>query len=282
MSKEEILQKLTKDLELRGSSTETIKQYISKVRRYQNYYDKSADAMGETEIRDYLYYLAKEKQYLPATVNLCNHALRFLYAVTLNSELNYKQIPRMRVTRRIPQIYTKAEAYKIIDSARNLRDKSMFMLAYGSGLRVSEITNLKISDIESSHMRILIREGKGGRDRYVMLPQVTLETLREYWKAYRPKDWLFEGKISGGKYNNATLHEGFKAALRKSGLTKDGSMHTLRHCFATHLYEDGHDLLVLKKLLGHVRISSTAWYTHLTDTDVLKLASPIDSFAGRP
>ena len=110
-----------------------------------------------------------------------------------------------------------------------------------------------------------------------MLPQATLETLREYWKAYRPKEWLFEAPKTGGKYHTRTLQDAFKAALRRSGIKKPGTIHTLRHCFATHLYEDGHNLLALKKLLGHVRIDTTAWYTQLAYSEILSLKSPLDN-----
>jgi len=134
-------------------------------------------------------------------------------------------------------------------------------------------------------MRILVRHGKGDRDRYAMLPQITLDTLREYWKECRPKEWLFEAPMKGGKYINKSLQDVFKRALKKSGVVKPGSIHKLRHCYATHLYEDGHNLLALKKLLGHVRIDTTAWYTQLADSDVLKLQSPIETLPkrrGRP
>jgi site-specific recombinase XerD len=241
--------------------------------------------MGETEIADYLHYLATERKLSNAGVNSHNSALRFVYGVTLDVTLNYKKLPRLKQTRRIPQIFTKEEVRRILDSAESLKNKSMLMLAYGSGLRLSEITNLGITNIESDQMRILVRHGKGDRDRYAMLPQVTLDTLREYWKECRPKEWLFEAPRKGGKFANKSLQDVFKRALKKSGVTKPGSMHTLRHCYATHLYEDGHNLLALKKLLGHVRIDTTAWYTQLADSDVLKLKSPIETLPkkkGRP
>ena len=285
MTKEEILEKLVKDLEVRGRSTETIKEYTMKLRLFQDHYGKPADQMGEIEIIGYLHYLATEKKISPASVNTYNSALRFVYGVTLDVTLNYKKLPRLKQTRRIPQIFTKEEVRKIIDSAEKLTHKSMFMLAYGSGLRISEITNLKVTDIESDKMRILVRHGKGDRDRYAMLPQTTLETLREYWKEYRPKDWLFEAPTNGGKYINETLRNAFKATLVKSGVTKPGSIHSLRRCFATHFYEDEHNLLALKKLLGHVRIDTTAWYTQLADSQIFRLKSPIDTLPkkkGRP
>ena len=279
MQQEEILAKLKRDLELRGRSPGTAEDYLTKIRLYQEYYGKSADEMGIEEIQEYLHYLLTEKKLSASTVNMYNSAFRFVYGVTLDVTLNYKKLTRVPQTRRLPQLFTREEIGKIIDSAGNLCHKAMFMLAYGSGLRRSEITGLKVRDIESEHKRILVRHGKGNRDRYALLPQATLEVLREYWLSCtpRPRDWLFEAPIAGGRYHIRTLGDAFKSALGKSGVKKQGSIHTLRHCFATHLYEDGHNLLALKKLMGHVRIDTTAWYTQLAESDVLKLKSPIES-----
>lgn len=277
MTQTEVLQKLRKDLEVRGRSPETVEEYTKKVKLFQDYYEKPADQMGESEIINYLHYLAKGKGVTASTVNTYNSALRFLYGVTLDTALNYKKLPRMKQKRKLPQIYTKDEVCRIIDSTETLIHRVMLMLAYGSGLRLSEITNLKATDIESNQMRIFVRSGKGDRDRYALLPQATLETLREYWKAYRPKEWLFEAPKIGGQYRTRTLQDAFKTALKKSGIKKPGSIHTLRHCFATHLYEDGHNLLALKKLLGHIRIDTTAWYTQLAYSDILALRSPLDN-----
>jgi site-specific recombinase XerD len=277
MTKEQILAKLKVDLEARGRSASTIRDYVGNVRRFQDYYGKPADEMGEAEIMEHQHYLITVKGVSHSNANSYNSALRFVYDVTLDMDLNHKKVPRLKESRRIPQIFTKEEVRKIIDSADTLIHKAMLMLAYGSGLRLSEITNLKIADIESDKMRILIRQGKGDRDRYAMLPQITLDTLREYWLAYRPVEWLFVAPRKGGKYVNGTLEDAFKSALKKSGVLKPGSIHMFRRCFATHFYEDGHDLLALKKLLGHVRIDTTAWYTQLADSRVLQLKSPIET-----
>jgi site-specific recombinase XerD len=279
MNQTEILCKLKKDLELRGRSSTTIKDYMTKVDLYQTYYGKAADDLGVEEINEYLHYLLTEKKRSASTVNTYNSAFRFLYGVTLDVTLNYKKLVRVPQTRRLPQLFTREEIVLIIGSAGNLCHRAMLMLAYGSGLRLSEITGLKVSDIESEQHRILVRHGKGNRDRYAMLPQSTLDALREYWLSCRPRprDWLFESPSTGGQYHTRTLQDGFKSALRKSGVKKYGTIHTLRHCFATHLYEEGHNLLALKKLLGHVRIDTTSWYTQIASSELLKLKSPIES-----
>ena len=277
MTKEEILQKLRFDMELRGKQPPTIESYISKVRKYQDHFDKPADQMSEAEISEYLHYLLTVKKNGKNTVNNYNSALRFVYRTTLDTPISYEKVPRLKQNRRIPVLFTRDEVRRILGSTKTLIQKSMLMLAYGSGLRLSEITNLKAADIESDKMRILVRHGKGDRDRYAMLPQTTLYTLREYWKRYLPKDWLFEAPQKGGRYLNATLADAFKSALKKSGVTTPGSIHRLRACFATHFYEDHHDILALQKLLGHARLDSTAWYTQLADAEILGLKSPIDS-----
>lgn len=279
MKKEEVLAKLRKDMELRGCRPQTIKDYETKIRIYQDYYDKAADELGIAEMQDYMHYLLTEQKRSASTVNTYNSAFRFVYGVTLDRTLNYKKLTRVPQTRRLPQLFTREEISKIIENAGNLCHKAMFMLAYGSGLRLSEVTGLKVTDIESGQSRILVRHGKGDRDRYAMLPLSTLGVLRKYWLNCnpRPRDWLFEAPQVGGRYLNRTLDDAFRSALKKSGVKKQGSLHTLRHCFATHLYEDGHNLLALKKLSGHVRIDTTAWYTQLAESDVLKLKSPIDS-----
>ena len=283
MTKEEILGKLKTEMELRGRSAETVKDYVERTRRYQDYYDKPADEMGIEEIQGYLHYLLTEKKLGASSVNTNNSVIRFVYGVVLDVTLNYKKLTRAKQTRRLPQIYTREEIQTIIESAGNLCHKAMLMLAYGSGLRLSEITGLKVTDIESGQSRILVRHGKGDRDRYALLPSETLNVLREYWLNCepRPRDWLFEAPKTGGRYHGRTLQDAFKTALKRSGVKKPGSIHTLRHCFATHLYEDGHNLLAMKKLMGHVRIDTTAWYTQLAESDVLKLKSPIDTLPKR-
>ena len=282
MTKEEILLKLQADLELRGRSKETIRNYVMKARLFQDHYGKPADQMGEDEVAAYLHYLLTEKQNGQSSVNTHNSALRFLYGVTLDAVLNYKKLPRLKQVRSLPVLFTKDEVRRIIDSAETLTHKALLMLAYGSGLRLSEITNLKVSDIDSANMRLFIRKGKGGRDRYAMLPEATLKVLREYWLKNHPKGWLFIAPKTGGQYHMRTVQDAFKSALKRSKVTKYGTVHTLRHCFATHLLEDGNDLYSIKKLLGHVRIDTTVWYAQLADSKVLKLKSPIDSFSDNP
>jgi site-specific recombinase XerD len=203
---------------------------------------------------------------------------------TLDRNINLRKIPRVKFHRSFPDLPTKAELQKFFDSAPSLMYKAILMTIYGSGLRISEVSNLKISDIDSNNMRILVRQGKGKRDRYSMLPEATLNVLREYYRQYRPKEWLFITR-NKTKMSVRAIQDAFQAAMEKSGIQKHLTVHTLRHAFATHLLESGVNLIAIKQLLGHIRLDTTAWYAKIADSDVLKVQSPIDAMPkkrGRP
>ena len=264
MTKQEILEKLRFDLELRNRSNDTVEDYQTHVRMFQDHFDKPADQMGEEEISKYLHYLLTEKGNSPATVNARNSALRFVYGVTLDVVLNLKKIPRIKTTRKIPDVPTKEELEYLFYLTKNIKHKAAFMTIYGSGLRVSEAVNLKIRDIDSKQMRILIRSGKGDRDRYALLPEKTLTVLREYWREYRPTEWLFVSERSE-HFTERGVQDAFKSIVKRSGIPKKLTIHSLRHAFATHLLNEGKNVFEIKRLLGHVRIDTTTWYLQLSE-----------------
>lgn len=277
MTKSETIERLKIDLETRGKSEETVRNYCMHARLYQEYYDKSADEMGEAEISQYLHYLITEKGLAPASVNAQNSSLRFLYGVTLDRVINARKVPRIKHIRSIPDILNKDELGYLFYLFNDLKYKALFMTIYGSGLRISEALNLKVRDIDSKENRIIIRKGKGGRDRFALLPQRTLDVLRRYWKESRSKDWLFvDGQ--GEQIKMRAAQDAFKRVVKKSGIPKHITVHTLRHCFATHLLNEGKNVFQIKRLLGHVRIDTTTWYLQLTNSETLKLTSPLDSF----
>lgn len=284
MTHQEILDKLRFDMETRNLRECTISDYQRRVRGFLSYFPKPADQMREPEIQEYLHYLLHTKKIKPSSVNSYNCAIRFLYIHTLDINLNLKKIPRAKTTRSFPELPTKDELIKVFDSASSLMYKAIFMTIYGSGLRISEAANLKVSDIDSKNMRIFIRGGKGNRDRYACLPETTLLILREYYRQYRPKEWLFMTRLST-KMSMRAIQDAFNAAVERSGVTKHMTVHTLRHAYATHLLESGVSLIAIKQLLGHARFETTSWYVRFADSDVLKIESPIDSLPkkrGRP
>jgi site-specific recombinase XerD len=273
------MERMAEDLKLRGLAARTQEDYIIHARLFLSWAKRPAEEMDEENIRAYLNYLISEKKLAVSTVNTYNAALRFLFAVTLNRTLNYRQIPRLKEVRRIPEVLTQKEIMLLFDNAGSLRNKALLMTIYGAGLRVSDVCGLQIRDIDSENMRIFIRQGKGGKDRFTLLSQSNLEILREYWKSYRPKHpegWLFLNKDGSDKINYRTVQDTFNAAVKRADITKDVSTHTLRHCFATHLLEAGTDIFRLKQLLGHTHIQSTTFYLHLLNFDS-KLKSPLDT-----
>jgi len=269
---------MAEDLKLRGLAAGTQIDYLMHARLFLDWANKPAETMDEENIRQYLNYLISDKKLCVATVNTYNAALRFLFAVTMNRTLNYRQIPRLKQTRSLPEILTKNEVAQIFDTANSLRNKAILMTIYGAGLRISEVCNLKVRDIDSESMRIFIRCSKDGKDRYTLLSRTNLEILREYWKVYRPnhpEGWLFLTK-RGTKLSDRTARDVFDSTVKRTNIIKDITPHTLRHCFATHLLEAGTDVCRIKQLLGHTHIQSTTFYLHLLNFDA-SLKSPLDS-----
>lgn len=277
MNEQQIIEKLARDIELRGLSKGTEKEYCQRVKLFQEHFKKPAAELGEQEIREFLHYLRNEKKLSTSTVNMNNCALRFLYDVTLEQNLNYKRVPRLKQPYVLPNILTKDQVQAIFNAADNLKHKCILMTIYGSGLRLSEISSLKITDIDSKNMRIFIDQGKGKKDRYALLSQANLEMLREYWKQYKPTYWLFEGVEKGSHISKRAVQDMFKKYLKKSGVGVNATVHTLRHSFATHLLENGTNLFYIRDLLGHATIRTTTVYLHVATTDILKTTSPLDT-----
>jgi len=281
MTKDQILEQLKFDLESRGRSQATVEEYTERVRLFQDHYGKPADQMGEAEILGYQHFLLTEKKLKPNSVNTYNSALRFVFSVTLDRAINLNKIPHVRHSRSLPILPTKEElGFLFYLAGDSLRNKALFMTIYGSGIRIGEAANLKVGDIDSDKGRIFIRKGKGGRDRYALLPKKALEALRAYWMEDQPKDWLFITK-NGTKMTEKSISDAWKKIVRRSGIPKRITVHTLRHCFATHLLEEGRNPFVIKQLLGHVTLHSTMWYLQLADSETLKLKSPLDSLKER-
>jgi site-specific recombinase XerD len=273
------LKRLETDIRLRGLSANTLNVYTNSVRIFLEHTGKPVAGIDELDIRAYLMYLIDGKGLQPKTVNLYGSAIRFFFAVTLNRTLNYLQIPRFKEPKKLPELLSREEVAAIFSVTRNLKHSAILKLAYGSGLRAGEITRLKPAHIDSAAMRLLVVDGKGKKDRYTLLSSDCLDTLRAYWRKYRPKSpdgWLFPGSKNVGTITVDAVEHAFGNAAAKAGITKDVSPHSLRHAFSTHLLEDGVDLLTIKSLLGHSSIKSTTIYLHLADTTA-GIVSPADA-----
>jgi len=277
MTKEEILEKLKFDTELRGLSKNTQDEYYTKAKIFQDHFNLPATELGEKDIRVFLHYLSTVKGLCSGTVNSYNSGLRFLYGITLNINLNCKQIPRHRKIRKFPDILTQEEIQTLFGVCDNLRDKCILMTLYGAGIRLSEVASLKVSDIDSNKMQLFIRNGKGAKDRYALLSQSNLEILRDYWKAYHPKEWLFYSRENTGTHiTSRAVQNIFHKYINKTDITKKVTIHSIRHSFATHLLEVGTSIFHIKQLLGHSDISTTCFYLHLLKIQSLNVISPLD------
>lgn len=279
MTNEEDLTKLEEDIRLRGYSPKTKKGYLIRTQVFMRHFEgRAIEDLNEHDIRNFLKYLFEEKNVVPGTVNVYNSTIRFLYEVTLERTLNFKLIPLHKIVRSLPEIMTVEEIQALFDACGDhLRDRAILMTIYGGGLRISELCNLKLSDIYASSMRILIRKGKGGKDRFTILSKSNLDILTKYWRTYKPNhpdNYLFLSRL-GNPLNPRTVQKLFHKYLDKAEIRKNATVHTLRHDFATHLLQAGTDISRIKHLLGHANIQSTTFYLHLLDFEV-ELVSPLD------
>jgi site-specific recombinase XerD len=281
MTNEEIIVKAKEEIKLRGLSQATEVQYLNRLKIFiRHYQNRPLQDMTEQDIREFLLYLANENRLATNTVNNYNNSLRFIFSVVMERTLNYRLIPRRRVHRELPAIMSREELRQFFGVINNLRDKAIFTTLYGAGLRLSEVARLRVQDIDSKNMRIFVHQGKGGKDRFTLLSSANLEALREYWKVYRPNHpegcLFYPVKDKHRKMPICNIQYTVKKYLKKAGMKDSYSVHTFRHCFATHLLESGVDICYLKQLMGHAHIQSTAAYLNLLNTQS-SIKSPLDA-----
>jgi len=265
------------DMRLRRFSPKTIACYLACMKGVAKHFRKSPAELGDEEIRAYLHYLMEERKVSQSVLVQTYSALKFFFEKTLQKQWNAFRIPRCKQRRKLPGVLTREEVESILSATKNLKHRAILMTIYAAGLRIGEVTHLKVSDIDSGRMMIRVNEGKGLKDRYSLLGERNLEMLRLYWRAYRPLGWLFPGRNASCPVSISAIQRVFKTSLEKAGIKKKASVHTLRHCFATHLLESGTDLYYIQRLLGHKSASTTSVYLHLTGKEIGKIKSPIDS-----
>ncbi|MFP3868841.1 MAG: site-specific tyrosine recombinase/integron integrase [Desulfobacteraceae bacterium] len=268
---------LREDLLLKAYSPHTLRAYLGCVRQFVRYYMRSPQDMGEQEVRGFLLHLVRDRKASTATQDMYVNALKFLYTVTLKRSEVVKDISHPKRPHTPPVILSPEEVLRIFEAIRSVKYKAIIATAYAAGLRVSEVCGLYITDIDSQRMRIRVRSGKGKKDRYVMLGESLLSLLRQYYQAARPKgEYLFPGHKPQRHITTTAVNKVLRQVISETGLSKRVTMHTLRHCFATHLLEAGIDIRILQVLLGHSSIRTTLRYTHITDRLVQRLVSPLD------
>lgn len=274
---ENIFEKLLFDMQLCGMSTVTQKNYVYHIRKFQEYCNKPVEETDAKNVREFLHYLREERKLGIGTVNYYHTCLKFIFQVTLEKPWNDRKIPRLRGYRVLPVVLSAEEIRNLLNAVENIKHKAILSTVYSSGLRVSEVCRLKVKDIDSKNMQIFVRAGKGHKDRYTILSKANLLLLRNYWKSCgQPKEWLFPGNKLGVSISPESVRAILKSACEKAGITKSVTVHTLRHCFSTHMLENNTNIFVIQKLLGHASINSTCRYLHLVRPDAFGIVSPLD------
>lgn len=273
------LEQFVQQLKLKAYSEATMRTYRGEfLQLLRVLINKPVHELTAEDIKRYMVYAMEEEGIKENTAHSRLNALKFYFEQVLGREKMFWEIPRPKKPLHLPKIFNQDEIASIIKAAGNLKHKTMLMLAYSGGLRVSEVVSIKTMHIDSKRMCILIERAKGKKDRMVALSPVLLVMLREYWKKYKPskEGYLFEGQMKGTSYSSRSLQLVLAAAKKKAGIMKPGSVHALRHSFATHLLDKGTDVTMIMKLLGHNDIKTTLRYLHVTNRDMLQVMSPLD------
>lgn len=264
-------------LNLMAYSPNTIRMYLAEFAHLLALLnDYSVDSLSHKRLKDYFLYCVKTLKMNESKMNGKINAVKFYFEKVLHEPKMFFDIPRPKKPSKLPKMLSKAEIKRLFKVVENEKHLLILKLCYGMGLRVSEIVTLKIGHIDSERMQVLIAGAKGKKDRYVNLPKSVLESLRNYYKTYRPKDWLFGGQYDGA-YSPRSVQAIFKRAMLKANIKKKIGIHGLRHSYATHLLESGADLRFIQQLLGHHSIKTTQIYTHVSNSSVSKVKSPLDS-----
>lgn len=275
-------QRMIEDMQLRGFSPETQRNYIGHVARFARFYNTSPEHLDLEDIRQFHLHLLNDRHYSAEAVNQSVSALKFLYLQTLEMPWSDDHFPRARRAHKLPVVLSQEEVAAFFEHVPSLRYRACLMTCYGAGLRVSEAASLKVSDIDSKRRLIRVVQGKGRKDRYAMLSERLLKVLRIWWRAARPQVFLFPGWRADTHISSTSLQTACREAALRAGIAKRVTVHTLRHSFATHMLENGTDVRIIQALLGHSRIDTTAHYTAVSTRLISHTLSPLDKLDSKP
>jgi len=279
--------RLIEDMAIRRLDPKTQQQYIRHVKKFADFVGRSAEKATPEDVRRYQVWLASIGTTV-GTVNAGASALRFFFKVTLKRPDLAEEIVSTREPRRLPVVLSPEEVGRLLASTTNIKHRAILSLAYATGLRSSEVVSLKLTDIDRDRMVIRVEQGKGKKDRYVILSPNLLDILREWWRAARKKGWMAPGQpwlfpgYRGRHMSARQLHRLVRLAATRAGITKRVGVHTLRHCFATHLLEQKTDIRVIQVLLGHKKLDTTALYTRVAISTIGQVTSPLDFLRKMP
>ncbi len=266
-------------LRFRCLSERTRHAYVRAVSDLAQHCRRSPEQICDDEIIQYINYLADEKSLSFSSCNVALSTFKCFYNQFLGNGTLTIRIPVRKAPKRLPVVMDREEVRRLIQATLHPQKRMFLMVAYGSGLRLGELMNLKVEDIDSSRKSIFVRSGKGRKDRYTLLPDSLLENLRSYYQMYRPQSWLFYSKRTDNPVRKDRIQKAYTESKRRAKITKQEGIHTLRHCFATHLLEDGVDIKTVQHLLGHADISSTTVYLHVSGRLISKVISPLDTIS---
>jgi site-specific recombinase XerD len=267
---------MTCEMRVRNYSERTIDRYVSVIARLSKHYNLSPDLISIEKFKDYAYFLIQEKQASVSTINQLISAWKILQVDVLGNTWESFRLKRPRREKKIPVVLSQAEALALINAPRNFKHRAILSLAYVSGLRLSEVLNLKLADIDSSRKVIRVIRGKGNKSREVNIPDQLIDQMRDYYRKYHPKLFLFESIVPGQPYSETSFRNVINKAAVNAGIKKNLSPHVLRHSFATHMLERGLNLKRLQLMLGHNSLKTTSIYLHLANPDFSNLPNLLE------
>ena len=272
---EATLQRTEEELKLAGYSPATVRTYHSAIRRFLFHASKPSNRLTHEDVRRYMLDMT-EAGYSSSSINQHHFAIRFLFQMVLKKKAWRMEQRLHKRPKRVPIVLAREEVDRLFEAATDFRYQTIWMTLYSTGLRLSEAARLRVTDIDSNAMQILVRNGKGGKDRYTVLSLSLLLQLRDYYRAYRPEEWFFYGRDRQHPPDVRTLQRVFKEDKNRAGIRKRATPHSLRHSFATHSMEDGANLLYIRDMLGHRAIQSTLVYLRVTSEGISRLVNPLD------
>jgi len=269
--------KLCEDMQIRNYSARAVGQYVSLISKFFDWLGKPPSQATRDDVRSFLLHMINERGVVAGTYGQYRTALKFFFEVTMGKPCVIERILTPKRPHPLPEVMSLDEVLTLLESVQSYKNRVTLTLMYGAGLRITEACALCVADIDSERMTIHVRNGKGRKDRYVMLPKMVLSLLRQYWRMAKPKDYLFPGQKKGRHITPHNIRRAFHQARRKAGIRASVHPHTLRHSFATHLVDSGVDLEVVQALLGHACISTTSIYARTSTKRIREVISPLDA-----
>jgi len=268
--------KMYEDMRLHGLAERTQQSYVGAVKGLASHFNRSPDQLTEEELRQFFLYLIDTRKVAKSTVTVYLSGLKFFYEKTLGKTMPILGLVRPKKRKKLPTVLTIEEIKSILSQIRSPAIKMLLIMIYSCGLRLSEATHLDVASVDMGRMQVKVT-GKGSKDRYVPLAQRTKQLLSAYLNKHRPANWLFVGKVKEGPCPGSTVQKAFKSALKRTGISKPATVHTLRHSYATHLLENGIDIRIIQRALGHKYPSTTMVYAHLTSKSINSYCKVVDA-----